>query len=162
MLPAPSNGTSYIWSPNYPNNYDVNYQQVKSHLSTIKKIKVNFRNGDWNQQPGNLSHLNSQYSILRVFTLIAGAAAATGLKSMMVPLLSATVMKSMALLDPILDQSPATPSLSSSALMSMKVVTRGSWLQFAAQPVSPQMFSVSLISVELKIFDTMRCKNTLF
>ena len=37
LLPAPSTGTSYIWSPNYPNNYDVNYQQVKSHLSTIKK-----------------------------------------------------------------------------------------------------------------------------
>ena len=26
--PAPSIGTSYIWTPNYPNNYDTNYQQV--------------------------------------------------------------------------------------------------------------------------------------
>ena len=33
--PAPSTGTSYIWTPNYPNNYDTNYQQVKSLLSTI-------------------------------------------------------------------------------------------------------------------------------
>ena len=62
---------------------------------------------------------------------------------MMVPLLSATVMKSMAILDPYLDQSPATPSLSSSALMAMKVVIRGSWLQFAAPPVLPQMLLVS-------------------
>ena len=36
MLPAPSTGTSYIWSPNYPNNYDDNYQQVKLLLSTMK------------------------------------------------------------------------------------------------------------------------------
>ena len=35
LLPAPSTGTSYIWTPNYPNNYDTNYQQVKSLLSTI-------------------------------------------------------------------------------------------------------------------------------
>ena len=28
-LPAPSTGTSYIWTPNYPNNYPNNYQQVK-------------------------------------------------------------------------------------------------------------------------------------
>ena len=35
MLPAPSTGTSYIWSPNYPNNYDENYQQVKSLFYTL-------------------------------------------------------------------------------------------------------------------------------
>ena len=35
LLPAPSTGTSYIWSPNYPNNYDINYHQVKSLLSTM-------------------------------------------------------------------------------------------------------------------------------
>ena len=80
-----------------------------------------------------------------MFTLIAGAAAATGLKSMMVPLLSATVMKSMAILDPYLDQSPATPSLSSSALMAIMVVTRDSWQQFAAQSILSQMLLVSVI-----------------
>ena len=37
MLPTPSTGTttgtSYIWSPNYPNNYyDYNYQQVREAL----------------------------------------------------------------------------------------------------------------------------------
>ena len=45
-LPALSTGTSYIWSPNYPNNYDIlydeNYQQVKSLLSTMKKLKMIF------------------------------------------------------------------------------------------------------------------------
>ena len=39
---ALSTGTSYIWSPNYPNNYDENYQQVKSLLSTMKKLKMIF------------------------------------------------------------------------------------------------------------------------
>ena len=28
LLPAPSTGTSYIWTPNYPNYYESNYQQV--------------------------------------------------------------------------------------------------------------------------------------
>ena len=42
LLPAPSTGTSYIWSPNYPNNYDDNYQQVKSLLSTISILKMIF------------------------------------------------------------------------------------------------------------------------
>ena len=36
MLPALSTGTSYIWTPNYPNNYDNSYQQVKLLLSTMK------------------------------------------------------------------------------------------------------------------------------
>ena len=31
-LPAPSTGTSYIWTPNYPNDYPDNYQQVMSRL----------------------------------------------------------------------------------------------------------------------------------
>ena len=31
-LPAPSTETSYIWTPNYPNDYPKDYQQVK--LST--------------------------------------------------------------------------------------------------------------------------------
>ena len=35
ILPAPSTGTNYIWSPNYPNYYDDDYQQVKSLPSTM-------------------------------------------------------------------------------------------------------------------------------
>ena len=34
-LAAPATGTSYIWSPNYPNDYDNNYQQVKSFLKMM-------------------------------------------------------------------------------------------------------------------------------
>ena len=28
LLPAPSTGTSYIWTPNYPNSYTFEYLQV--------------------------------------------------------------------------------------------------------------------------------------
>ena len=42
LLPAPSTGTSYIWTPNYPNDYDNNYQQVMSLLSTMKILKMIF------------------------------------------------------------------------------------------------------------------------
>ena len=31
-LPVTSPLTSYIWSPNYPNDYDSNYQQVREAL----------------------------------------------------------------------------------------------------------------------------------
>ena len=40
LLPASSNLSSYIWSPNYPNDYDTDYQQVKSLLSTMKIMKL--------------------------------------------------------------------------------------------------------------------------
>ena len=30
LLPAPSTGTSYIWTPNYPNDYPNSYEQVIS------------------------------------------------------------------------------------------------------------------------------------
>ena len=43
MLPAPSTGTSYIWTPNYPNDYDSNYQQVKKALKNF--ILLTAKNG---------------------------------------------------------------------------------------------------------------------
>ena len=42
LLPAPTNLTSFIWTPNYPNDYPNRYQQVKSPLSllTMKTLKI--------------------------------------------------------------------------------------------------------------------------
>ena len=34
---TPSNFTSYIWSPNYPSNYEVNYYQVQSGVCKEEK-----------------------------------------------------------------------------------------------------------------------------
>ena len=42
LLPAPTTETSYIWSPNYPNDYDTNYLHVKSLLSAMKRFKFIF------------------------------------------------------------------------------------------------------------------------
>ena len=40
MLSAPTTETSYIWTPNYPNYYPINYEQVKSFIQTKKISKI--------------------------------------------------------------------------------------------------------------------------
>ena len=75
----------YIMTPNYPDDYPNNYDQVILQFPCFPHDAQYSRHGHWSQQPGNISHSLSQHLILMT--------AMTGWRSMTAPPPSATVAK---------------------------------------------------------------------
>ena len=78
----------YIMSPNYPDDYPNNYEEVILKFPCFPHDAQYSRHGHWSQQLVNLQHSHSQHLIC--------IAAMTGWRSMMAPPPSATVTATVA------------------------------------------------------------------